>query len=131
MARRLPDFIDDLAIIQGETWKLFNIVDEGDYTNWNYRGQIRSDTLQNGGTLLATFSFGVSVYDGINTTTPVIVSLTETKKLPTTIYQGSTSGKTLKVGNAYIADIERELGGVVDKKAPSFVQVIGEACSDV
>ena len=129
MARQYPDLINDLAIIQGEDYlELVNndaIQLPGDLTDGIPTGQIRTDYLENGGILLASFSFEDSVYDEENDVTTIKPYLTneQTSSLRITSFK---AGKTPSLRNCYVYDFEIDLDGIKHKLAAGFVQVKGE-----
>lgn len=125
--RSIPHLIDNLAVFQGEDYEQTCLVLDGDWTLWTAFGSIGTDTVDKGGTFLGLLSFGTPEWDQITNTTkiPVKIDSNTTSILPETIYQGTASGKTLKVPNAYKYEIEISLNGVTKKGGWAWVQVIG------
>ena len=126
--RKYPDLINELAIIQGETYRQLTgglITVDGDWSAGTPRGQIRNNLLGQGGTLIAAFEFESSVYDANTGKTTIKPFLQDevTASLAATTWR---EGRTLNVRNTYVYDIEIELAGNVAKLAYGFVQVIGE-----
>jgi hypothetical protein len=131
MAReQYPNLIDELAIVQGETYKkltLANIISfPGDVTTAELRGHIKTTYREQSGVLLAEFFFQPSVYNEDDDVTYIYPYLTEeqTFSLPGTFKYQSGREPNVKVNHIY--DIEVILDDEVIKYSPGFVQVIGE-----
>jgi hypothetical protein len=112
--KQAPPLTGNLAIIQGESYSQLELSFPGNLTAWEPRGQIRTALLEDGGELLADFSFAPASYDaGTNTTTIYPrLSFAQTRALPSK-------------GKKYY-DIEVvSAGGEVVKLAPAMVEVVG------
>lgn len=118
----------NLAITQGKTYQ-FSFKIPTDLTAGEWRGQIRDKYAQDGGILLASFSF-TATYDSIENKTLVVAKLeaTETATIPYTKYQGVGEPT---VRNCHVYDLEYEENGIVPPDYPSgFVQVKPEVTVD-
>lgn len=117
--------VNDLAIIQGETYQALTLTFPGDLTTWTPRGQIRTGLLEDAGTLLSEFAFATPIYDAETDTTAIYPTLTatQTANLPKTKWQGT--GEYSRSG-VYYYDVELESEGIVIKSKTAIVQVIGE-----
>lgn len=118
----------NLAITQGKTYQIsFKI--PTDLTAGEWRGQIRDKYAQDGGILLASFSF-TTTYDSIENKTLVVAKIeaNDTATIPYTKYQGNGEPT---VRNCYVYDLEYEENGTVPPDYPSgFVQVKPEVTVD-
>lgn len=113
MSKRYPN----LLVVQGETFNSFSFTLEGDYSDWNLRGQIRTELLEKGGTIVGIFQFHDSVYEaetGLTTVHPFLPESTTAN-----LQIASDEGR-------YWYDIEVYKDGEVVKRAPGRVDVIGE-----
>lgn len=118
----------NLAITQGKTYQ-FSFLVPSDLTAGEWRGQIRDKYAQDGGELLASFSF-TATYDSIENKTLVVVKLeaTDTAEIPYTKFQGIGEPS---VRNCHVYDLEYEENGTVPPDYPSgFVQVKPEVTVD-
>lgn len=113
-----------LAIIQGATYNRLVMKLTGDYSDADFRGEIRKNTLENNGELLASFDFIVD-YDGVNHTTIMpILTAQQTSLIPSTKWQGVGD---ITPRNGWLWDLEAHYPDRVEKIiALSFVQVIPE-----
>lgn len=136
MAReRYPDLIDELAIVQGETYlKLVennSIWFTGDVTNATLKGQIRRLHLEDEGELLTSFIFQTSIYNEAQNKTFIkpYLPANYTTFIPRTAKY--RTGRDPNIKTNYIYDIELTLpGGEILKNAYGFVEVIGEVTND-
>jgi hypothetical protein len=111
----------NLAIKQGATYQ-FSFYIPGNKTAGEWRGQIRDKYAQDGGVLLASFSFTATYDEDTDKTfvTPKIEA-TETAEIPYTKFQG-IGEPTAR--NCHVYDIEYEENGTVPEFPSSgFVQV--------
>ena len=112
----------NLAITQGKTYQ-FSFLIPSDLTAGEWRGQIRDKYAQDGGVLLASFSFTATYDPPPENKTLVIVKLeaTETAEIPYTKYQGIGEPT---VRNCHVYDLEYEENGTVPPDYPrGFVQL--------
>jgi len=121
----------DNAIVQGSSFS-YTFAYLGDASSATARGQIRSGIPQDGGELLAEFSFSTPfVFDSVTGVTEITANLSPavTKEIPYTKFQGEGEATA---ENCYLYDIELELAnGVVEKLVPlSLVQVKPEITVD-
>ena len=120
----------DLQIEQGTTYKLVLSI-SGDRTSGTFRGQVRTDYVDNeGSTVLATLSFSSVTYDPTVTTnfpngkTTFIVTIpdTVTDTMPETKNIGTTKKSIPNTGH-YVYDIEYDDGSEVSRDFEGLVQV--------
>lgn len=111
------------GITQGATYQISFLYPE-DITNCVVKGQIRTNFAQNGGDLLAEFSFLPLVYDDFlnKTTVTAQLSAEQTESIPFTKFQGVG---LVSIKNCYVYDMEIiYISGEVKKLVPyGFVQV--------
>jgi len=114
-----------LTIVQGATYNKLILRLDGDYSNANFKAEIRRASLESGGELLATFSFQQINYDPVENKTTVVPVLTasQTSAIPSTRFNG-TGEATIR--NCWVWDFEAVLADNVDKIPISLVQVTAE-----
>lgn len=112
----------DFSIKQGKT---FNLIFSypSDLRNGLIRGQIRDTYAQDGGTLLADFSFNIT-YDEINlkSTVTAYLDANQTELIPYTKYQGQGQGIP-NTKNCHVYDIEYKENNNVILLLNGFVEV--------
>ena len=123
--RQSINLVGDLAIIQGGTWSKLAFVVNGDQRAGTARGQIRDALREDGGQLIAEFTFAPALYDALEGSTTFFPTLSpqQTSAMPSTRYQGQG---TLSDKTAYLFDLEISTANGTLKTFPGFVQVIGE-----
>ena len=118
--------INNLVIIQGQTYYLEPFEIDGDWTGGACRGQIRDKYLYlSDSVILAHFQFEVLTYDPATDKTKIKPYIDH--QFTSLIYPTKWRG----VGNpsersAYVFDIEIQKDGIVWKSEPKFVGVIPE-----
>jgi hypothetical protein len=127
ITRKYPDLVNELAVIQRETYRVLLgglITVNGNWSDGSPRGFIRTDLISNGGELVGQFEFEPSLFDAVNNQTilnPFLPS-TVTASLPITTWK---DGQNFSSRNALVYDFEVELNGQVKKLAYGFLTVIG------
>lgn len=119
------DLIGNLAIIQGATYRLI-LEFEGNYSTAQFKSEIRDNSLETNGLLLASFTFTNIQYDSDldKTTVTASISAEETSLIPSTKFTGIG---TINIKNGWVWDLETLLNGFKNKPIEySFVQVIPE-----
>jgi len=108
--------ISDRAIRRGATFHLPLFI-QGDFSEWIPRAQIRNNYAEQGGKLIAEFTFDTSTFDiTINRTKILgILRANITAGIPSTKYQGGPNLPT-SPKDAYIYDLE-----LVDSLDPTHV----------
>ena len=121
MTRISIPLIGDRAIVQGETYQALSLDFPGDLTTWECQGEIKTKLRQDGGELLAVFSFAPASYDPIADVTTIHPRLTpaQTSAIPST------------KARSYLYDVKLiSPAGETIKTVPAIVEVTGEVTAN-